>query len=298
MSRLTVFVVFVLAMTAIPAMADFGGSYVLIEYSHFDADGTESVFGTSEWDCGTGNRMYITYYKSRENGTGIVAGSYAPYDDVCFEMPICLELKRHENRIILSGTIKAYNVENNKISRGDRKVIYQDIEYNRQVSFKLNPSGTSNLIGINLKLVDKKPEPVVAEGPIALRTKFINVHDVFGYNTSSKSRIESRTNFQTSAEIAKDDGGLEKAHILTEILLPDYPQNLKQPLQTELQFIRKYKIDTSFVSNQEFTADITYESKYKRQVELIPGKTLLLVFPADTPSVRGFDREDTLIIKP
>ncbi len=48
----------------------------------------------------------------------------------------------------------------------------------------------------------------------------------------------------------------------------------------------------------EFSADVVYASKYTKDIEIVLGKMLKLVFPPDTPSVRGFDIEDTLIIVP
>jgi len=298
MFRVIVGLFVVLLFFVAPATADFEGSYAVIEFYTVDKDGTESVFGTSSWDCGSGNDMYDTYYRSRENGYGIMGGTYAGDEDVIFEMPLYFRLLKQGKRIVLQGAIKAYNVENNRITDGTREIVYQDIEYNKAVDFRIDSFENDKPIGLRLTLVDKKPAPVIADGPISLRTKFVNVSDVFGYHTSSRGKIEKKVDFETSTGKKRDDGTFEKARILTEILLPGYPDQLTAPFATELLFKRIYKIDTSFVSDREFKADITYHSEYKKQVKLVPGKTLMLVFPADTPSVRGYDREDTLMLKP
>jgi hypothetical protein len=59
-----------------------------------------------------------------------------------------------------------------------------------------------------------------------------------------------------------------------------------------------YTIDTLHYSRTPVTPHVQYESTYTREIELIPGRILKVVIPVDTPSVRGFAIEDTLIINP
>ena len=72
----------------------------------------------------------------------------------------------------------------------------------------------------------------------------------------------------------------------------------KEPLRGQLSFVRTYTIDTLHYAHAAFSADVVYTSHYTKDIEIVPGKMLKLIFPSDTPSVRGFDIEDTLIIVP
>jgi hypothetical protein len=76
------------------------------------------------------------------------------------------------------------------------------------------------------------------------------------------------------------------------------PEKLEEPFNTTLTFYRTYYIDIDHISMQEFSWEFMYSSLFSKQIELIPGEKLILVFPPDTPSVHGFDIEDTLILRP
>ncbi len=279
--------------------ADFEGSYMKIDYIDIDENGLEYIVGSSHWNCGEDNSMYRVYYKTDEIGVGISDGSYADEDEVFFEMPCYLRLTKFPDRILLSGILRAYKLEGSTIVSGSRNVIYQDIFYNKEIKLRVKPSEDAKEVGINIMLVKEKPISVYKfNGPISLRTRTIIDGKYASMNRNTNGAISEQTVFHTSIGKKRDDGYYEKVSLLTEILLPNYPEKLETAMLTELIFKRIYKVDTLISSEKEFTADITYISEYKKKVELIPGETLLLVFPSDTPSVRGFNRVDTLVIKP
>lgn len=70
------------------------------------------------------------------------------------------------------------------------------------------------------------------------------------------------------------------------------------PISGLLHFNRSYKVHTQSCEGHAFSANASYTSGYEKQVTFRPGETLKLVFPPDSPSVRGFAIEDTLVILP
>jgi hypothetical protein len=70
------------------------------------------------------------------------------------------------------------------------------------------------------------------------------------------------------------------------------------PVSGRLHFNRKYMVHTQSCKGQSFSANASYVSGYEKEVTFRPGETLKLVFPPDSPSVRGFAIEDTLVIFP
>ena len=294
MKKIFYILIIVLSLNYV-VMADFEDSHIEIKYTELDENGEEHVIGSSGWNCGLKNAMTSIYYKTDNNGVGISGGSYVD-DDVTFEMPYSLRIIKYPDRMILSGVFRGYNVNGNKITSGIRKVIYEDIEYDKPIYVHIAPSENDSETKITITLYKKElKSKVVFNGPISLITNLLN-------NSVCKSHtqgvISEKVEFLTRDGKNREDGYFESAKIISKILLPNYPKNLDEPFQTELTFRRIYKIDTLYVSEREFSVDVTYSSEYKEKVELIPGKMLMLVFPADTPSVRGFDRVDTLYIRP
>ncbi|MGD8922828.1 MAG: hypothetical protein PVH24_06230, partial [Candidatus Zixiibacteriota bacterium] len=70
------------------------------------------------------------------------------------------------------------------------------------------------------------------------------------------------------------------------------------PVHCAVTFERTYRIDTLYVPYSSFEADVVYRSRYQRDIAIERDKSVQFVFPPDTPSVRGFDILDTLIIAP
>jgi hypothetical protein len=76
------------------------------------------------------------------------------------------------------------------------------------------------------------------------------------------------------------------------------PDSIIGSTPCHLTFKRMYTMQPSGREQEGVVAPDNYSSQYFRDIVLEPGKEIRLIFPADTPSVRGFDIVDTLILAP
>jgi hypothetical protein len=76
------------------------------------------------------------------------------------------------------------------------------------------------------------------------------------------------------------------------------PDSISGSTPCHLTFKRMYTMQPSGREQEGVVAPDNYSSQYFRDIVLEPGKEIRLIFPADTPSVRGFDIVDTLILAP
>ncbi len=76
------------------------------------------------------------------------------------------------------------------------------------------------------------------------------------------------------------------------------PDSITGSIPCHLTFKRMYTMQPSGREQEGVVAPDNYSSQYFRDIVLEPGKEMRLIFPADTPSVRGFDIVDTLILAP
>jgi len=72
--------------------------------------------------------------------------------------------------------------------------------------------------------------------------------------------------------------------------------SITEPTRCAVEFQRTYSIDSDCIDQADFSPDHRYNSAQSRSVVISPDAILKLVFRPDTPSVLGFDIEDTLII--
>ncbi len=276
--------------------AGLENAHIKIQYYEIDENGEDLLIGSSGWNLSKAKTINSIYTKNSNNGSGISGGSYVDQDNLTFEMPYHLRITEHPDKLLLRGIFRGINLDGERIISGIRKIIYEEIEYNKPIEIIIKPDEDSPTTKIIITLMKEAPKTeVVFNGPITLVTNFLNNS---GCVTNTQGVITEKVEFSTGNGKMRDDGYVEQAKIYTEILLPNYPENLDEPFQAELTFRRIYKIDTLYVSERAFSVDVTYSSEYKEKIELISGKLLMLVFPADTPSVRGLDRIDTLYIRP
>jgi hypothetical protein len=76
------------------------------------------------------------------------------------------------------------------------------------------------------------------------------------------------------------------------------PDSITGSTPCHLTFWRSYTMQPSGREQEGVVTPDNYSSQYFRDIVLEPGKEIRLIFPADTPSVRGFNIVDTLILVP
>jgi hypothetical protein len=76
------------------------------------------------------------------------------------------------------------------------------------------------------------------------------------------------------------------------------PDSISGSTPCHLTFKRMYTMQPSGREQEGVVTPDNYSSQYFRDIVLEPGKEIRLIFPADTPSVQGFDIVDTLILAP
>lgn len=279
-------------------MGQSEGCYITIKFLEYDTSGELLFTGTSGWNCDNQPATNGVYYKAG-SVSGIKGGAYADEAGISFEMPYSLRLLKLPQRLILEGVVFAiFQNGANDIISGRKIVIHQEIEYEDEFLIEVNDRDGSKFLTIGIILQDKKPKRTRSQFPVSLKTSFTKDGEPKGQATNSRGALTDSIKFQTGFSIQRDDGYFEQVKHQMEIIFASLPENISEPFRTKLTFRRTYNIDTLHYPQKEFVADVIYRSEFTKEIELVPGKTLMLVFPPDSPSVRGFNIEDTLYIRP
>jgi hypothetical protein len=253
---------------------------------------------------GPGKKCNGLFYMN-DDGSGILVGSIindlVPNPD--FELLYSITLTKENGRDMLIGSAYAMQLSpEGEILGGRRTQIRQYLTDGENIVLAQPVGRLANGDTIFLQMVADRKRPKgddkLAEHPITL----ISTQLVDGVQYSQVrnwyNRLRSARAFRTGFRSKEKNGHYEFLKYEIEIDLSSIADLAQVPLSGQLSFERTYTIDTLHHEGDEFSADVVYASKYTKDIEIVLGKMLKLVFPPDTPSVRGFDIEDTLIIVP
>lgn len=238
------------------------------------------------------------FYVSK-NHVGITSGNINDNEDVLFEAHYDIQAFEKRGILTLYGAIYGILIETeDNLSTATKKLINQKFEYDNEIITRIGnlPSGNPVFIGITVTSHQIKSDDL-NNSAITVKTIELKEGKVGGVVTNNKSILEQTNRFQTGFGHLRD-GNPEQLKYKIKIKLKKLPEKILAPFNTVLTFERTYWIDTAYYSEKNFKPDFMYSSSYNKNVELVPGKILKLIFPPDTPSVHGFNIIDTVIISP
>ena len=253
---------------------------------------------------GPGKECNGLFYMN-DDGSGIFVGTIINdlVPDPEFELLYSITLTVEGGRDMLVGSAYAIQLSpEGEILGGRRTEIRQYLTYGEEIVLAQPVGRLSNGKTIFLQMLADRKRPreddKLAEHPITLiSTQLVN-GEQFSQASNWYNSLRSVHAFRAGFKSKEKNGSCELLRYDIEIDLLSTADLGREPLRGQLSFSRTYSIDTLYYSPSSFTADVVYSSKYSRDIDLVPGKMLKLIFPPDTPSVRGFNIEDTLIIVP
>ncbi len=248
-----------------------------------------------------------------DDGSGVLVGSIINdlVSNPNFELLYSITLTQEGGRDMLIGSAYAMQLSpEGEILGGRRTEIRQYFAYGEEIVLAQPvgrlPSGES--IFLQMSANTQKPEPIdeSAQHPITLISTQLIDGEQYSQVRNWYNHLTNAYAFRTGFRSEERNGAFQVLKYEVEIRV-DYGEGFDrwtvsdvatQPVKGRLAFSRIYAIDTLNYPHASFTPDVTYMSEYTKDVDIVPGKMLKLIFPPDTPSVRGFDIEDTLIIVP
>ena len=249
-----------------------------------------------------------------DDGSGILVGSIindlVPNPE--FELLYSITLTKEDGRDMLVGSAYAMQLSpEGEILGGRRTEIRQYVTLGEEIVLAQPVGRVANGETIFLQMSADRPTPrradKSAEHPITLISTQLEDGKEYSQATHWYNRLGSPRRFRSGFRSRTDNSVSDLLRYDVEVDV-DYDSHItnlaslavltKEPIKGELSFKRTYAIDTLHHGSDEFLPDVVYTSKYTKDIAIVPGKMLKLVFPPDTPSVRGFDIEDTLIIVP
>ena len=261
---------------------------------------------------GPGKECKGLFYMN-DDGSGVFVGTIINnlVPNPNFELLYSITLTREGGRDMLVGSAYAMQLSpEGEILGGRRTEIRQYFTYGEEIVLAqpVGRLGNGETIFLQMSAHIQEPRPVdkSAEHPITLISTQLVDGEQYSQVRNWYSSLRSTHAFRTGFRSEEKNGAYEvlKYEVKVEV---DYDRGFErlpdadaggQPDRGRLSFSRRYVIDTLNYPHASFSPDVTYVSEYKKDVDIIPGKMLKLIFPPDTPSVRGFNIEDTLIIVP
>lgn len=222
-------------------------------------------------------------------------------EELFFELPFELTVYPSPECLLLFGQAYLLNYrEGGKVISGQRTAIEQPVQLGEPT---LIPVGVlSDGIGVSLKVMVSEEGGVMPGACLTYPVQLVTVQwyegEVRTRHGAGRVVAAESSPVKTTFSIPKDGSGAEVAKYSAAITFGQALDEIDGRTPVRLDFVREYRIDTLLYPQTEFTEDVVYTSSYVRYLRLKPGDMYRVIIPPDTPSVRGFNIEDTLIIVP
>jgi hypothetical protein len=275
--------------------------YIQIEYLEEKDGSLQHAGASSGYTIQLGHECHGVYYLgTSESGvySGLTTSNPA---EVVFEMLFSLSLIREYGAISLCGRVYTMNLDSGgTIVSGKRTPIASKIQFDSPVVVETGTFADGRKAAMNILVSDKKPvpeRPEIASGIELITTLLV---DGKGYTTSTNSCSILKDTFVVNTAFGRTSSNGDPQYSTYEVRIQLGPTNTGGGALTSRRLVldRRYVIDTSSFYGQEFDSDLVYTSQYIKDIEYRKGRVVRLVFPPDSPSVLGFDIEDTLTIVP
>jgi len=243
------------------------------------------------------------FYWSDAGGHGTFGNSIWPFaaPTAALEFYYNFTLGGSPSQPKLIGTVLIIRVkDSDNIIFGKRIILDQPVILNEAIDFDIGLLPDGREIVVQITITDTKPasETICAPGWLKLISLIHfegKMHFKHGAGRVLENTIEP---ISTSLSLPIDDAASQYLKYDPEISFLPTLTDIDSSITTTLNFIRRYAIDTLHYSRSVANPQIRYESTYTKEITLVPGRILKIIIPSDTPSVRGFTIEDTLIINP
>ena len=268
-------------------------------------DDTTKLFnGNIQTGCyvESGKYCYGVYYIRKDGSSGVYSGLIAHnQNDILYELFYSLTLLYEPDRVRLYGSIYSLHfLSDNKVESGDKVTIEQVITAGEPVVIPAGtlPDGRRVAMSVIAYLKDTELSNEYNLQPLNLiTTQFFN-GKVLSKSRKSHPMIKNTNKISTSFSYPVDNIAETLMKYKVKIWFSKPVESITSPTPCQLVFTRTYSIDTLHYQKTDFEPDLTYETRYIKDVVLLPNQELKIVIPPDTPTVRQFDMEDTLIIIP
>ena len=243
------------------------------------------------------------FYWSDAGGHGTFGNSIWPFaaPTAALEFYYNFTLGGSPSQPKLIGTLLTIRVkDSDNVISGNRKTLDLPINLNEAIDFDIGllPDGREIVLQITISDTQPARETICEPGQL----KLISLSYFEGKMRSKHGAGRSLANIiipiSTSFSVPVDDAASQYLKYEAEISFLPTLTDIDSATTVTLNFIRRYAIDTSHYNRTEVNPHIRYESTYTKEITLVPGRILKIIIPSDTPSVRGFTIEDTLIINP
>lgn len=300
MFRLTLLLM--LFMATMSHSEDNESYYFNIEYLLSSGDSLISAGATSGCRRPVGETCRNVYYRAvREFGVYGGGGLTHEVDSLFFEMPYDLLLTFDNDRLRLKGKIYTLNLDNDgTILSGRRKIVNEPVSLGKPILIPAGDIDSKEEISLRVTISREKPEEreYLTDSPIRLITTFLADGKKWSRAMHAFGRLNTLTIVKTGFGTPKVAGRWDQIKYEVRISLLGIPERIENAYNGLLQIDRFYFIDTGYTAGSEFQSDITMTTSYSKSVRLVPGEMFKLVIPPDSPMVRNFGVEDTLVIIP
>ena len=146
---------------------------------------------------------------------------------------------------------------------------------------------------------DALPSLLFECGINQLKLITINYNESRVYNMVQNSRglAPSSQPLATEFSIPVDSSVWQHMKYEADIRFVPSIDDIRSATTSTMTIIRRYAIDTLHYGDS-FVPDVHYESKYSKELSFFRGRAMKIVIPPDTPSIHGFNVQDTLIVLP
>jgi hypothetical protein len=254
---------------------------------------------------GRGPCSGVIYVRGDESGQS-VGSIINDRDSVQFEILYSLAMDYENSAPSLIGSIYAFQLDRSGVITGGKKLMIHDtLLYGESRTLTFEPPRSPKPITMTFQVVREASSVQVAYGSGTLTLVSTQMIDGKPWSTNGntvplvvKASSEAPTHFVTRFNSRPSGGKFVTMNYAVDVSFTPPLHREKMPARCELEFSRMYWVtDTSSAKAHE-NAQWATGTTYKKQVEIVPGKVIKLIFPADEPSVAGFHIEDTLIIVP
>jgi hypothetical protein len=249
------------------------------------------------------DRRYDGVYYVADSSCGITGGfSAAARGNLKFQLAFRLKVQVSDDGIWLSAATDALPFAHGReAGRGQRTSIEKQLLLDQKTSIGSYVLGDGREATVWVLASADCPPSIIdcAENAVTLVSTVSNRGKSFAKWSSAQKLLTESMQFFTNPEmlvgVQTDSASLAYQ---VQVQIPGGLGGMERPTPCQIVFQRVYRISRGESRNSDKQVIVSYASKNTKDIVLEPGKELRLVFPPDTPSVQGYDIEDTLIILP
>jgi hypothetical protein len=308
--KITAVFLTILGLTASVSASDHSPEYIHI-LAEVILDGeSELFFGSSSGGTAIEPGDYANFVVWGGRATsGIRVGGMVNWENnLRVEIPVSLTVLKQAKEMFLYGRVWLMHISDTTVIDGGRRIsIKQPIRFNDPLLVRLGrlPDGVSISLNITVSREPISADSYIRTQPIQIVTVQYQDGERISHHAAGRPASAHpspvKTSFSLPIDIAVSGAEAHAFRILeyeADVRLSISPDSLIQSRLVDFELIRTYRIDTLHYSLEDIKADLTFTSTYKRRLAMEPGVELRIIVPPDTPSVHGFDIEDTLIVVP